>query len=112
MSSKPVIITIGLNDAPLRRGLSGVTQQMRKLQASAQDMGHGTVSSMQASSAAIRVLEGGLQGNIRAAERFIRNASGHRDRAPGRIPGDRRNRARWRFRKDRDRGCQLRQEDE
>ena len=71
MSSKPVVITIGLNDAPLKNGLNGVQRQMRALQTSALEMGHGTVSSMQASSAAIRVMEGGITGNIRAAERFI-----------------------------------------
>lgn len=71
MSSKPVVITLGLNDAPLKRGLDGVRGQMRQLQASAQQMGHSTVSTMQASSAAIRVMEGGITGNIRAAERFI-----------------------------------------
>lgn len=71
MSSKPVIITMGLNADPLKRGLDGVTKQFRGLQASAQQMGHGTVSSMQAASASIRLLEGGITGNIRAAERFI-----------------------------------------
>jgi hypothetical protein len=44
---------------------------MKALQSATQAMGHGTVSSMQASSAAIRALEGGMTGNIRAAERFI-----------------------------------------
>src|ERR1700733_1380733 len=71
MSSKPVVITLGLNDTPLRNGLSGATGKLRQFQASVQQMGHSTVSSMQASSAAIRVLEGGMTGNIRAAERFI-----------------------------------------
>src|SRR5262249_24110884 len=44
---------------------------MRRLARAADDTGHKTVSSMQASSAAIRVMEGSLTNNVRAAERFI-----------------------------------------
>ena len=45
--------------------------QMRRLARAGQEFGHSTVSQMQASSAAIRVVEGNLTSNIRAAERFI-----------------------------------------
>lgn len=71
MSSKPVVVQLTLSKAGFSQGISSAQREMRQLQASAQQMGHGTVSSMQASSAAIRVLEGGITGNIRAAERFI-----------------------------------------
>jgi hypothetical protein len=71
MSSKPVMITLGLNYDGTKRGLADVRQQMRQLDAATKEMGHGTVSSMQASSAAIRVFEGGITNSIRAAERFI-----------------------------------------
>src|ERR1700761_4031671 len=71
MSSKPILVRLNLDKTGFSQGLTSATRQMRQLQDSAKQAGHGTVSSMQAASAAIRVLEGGITGNIRAAERFI-----------------------------------------
>lgn len=71
MPAGSVTARLNLNAAGWSTAVSQAQKQMKALQAATNAMGHGTVSSMQASSAAIRVLEGGITGNIRAAERFI-----------------------------------------
>jgi hypothetical protein len=58
----------GADGASAIAGAQRGAEQLGKSLKSAGDHG---VSSMQAASGAIRLLEGGLQGNIRAAERFI-----------------------------------------
>jgi hypothetical protein len=76
MSSKPVMITLGLNYDGTKKGLADVRNQMRQLDAATKEMGHGTVSSMQAASASIRLFEGGISNSIRAAERLISTMPG------------------------------------
>src|ERR1700761_177625 len=71
MSTGNVTVRLNLNSAGYSAGIAAAQRQMRGLQSATAAAGHGTVSSMQAASAAIRVLEGGMTGNIRAAERFI-----------------------------------------
>lgn len=64
-------IVLSANAASFSAGIDQAQRQLDKLAGRARQAGHATVSSVQASSAAIRVLEGGMTGNIRAAERFI-----------------------------------------
>jgi hypothetical protein len=71
MATGNVTVRLNLNSTGYSAGISAAQRQMRAMQSATAAMGHSTVSSMQASSAAIRVLEGGMTGNIRAAERFI-----------------------------------------
>ena len=66
-----VTVRLNLNASGYSAAMTKAQSQMKRLADAGKEFGHGTVSSMQASSAAIRVLEGGLTGNIRAAERFI-----------------------------------------
>ena len=71
-----VTVRLNLNAAGYSAAMTKAQAQMRTFASATQAMGHSTVSSMQASSAAIRVLEGGMTGNIRAAERFISTLPG------------------------------------
>jgi hypothetical protein len=64
-------IVLSANAASFSAGIAQAQAQLNRLAGTAKAAGHGTVSSMQAASASIRVLEGGMTGNIRAAERFI-----------------------------------------
>lgn len=66
-----VTVSIDLNDKGFTPKINNIRRQAKQLQDGMKDVEHQTVNSMQASSAAIRVLEGGMTGNIRAAERFI-----------------------------------------
>ena len=66
-----VTVRLNLNKDGYSAGMTESRRQAQQLGKTIEEVGHGTVSSMQASSAAIRVLEGGMTGNIRAAERFI-----------------------------------------
>ena len=71
MSTGSVTVRLNLSTAGYSAEMAKAERQMKALQSATTAMGHGTVSSMQAASASIRVLEGGMTGNIRAAERFI-----------------------------------------
>jgi hypothetical protein len=66
-----VTVRLNLSSAGYSAEMTKAEAQMKRLQASTMAMGHSTVSSMQASSAAIRVMEGNLANNVRAAERFV-----------------------------------------
>lgn len=66
-----VKVLLQIDAASYSAALDKAAAKVRKFGQTAEDAGKHTVSSMQASSAAIRVLEGGMTGNIRAAERFI-----------------------------------------
>lgn len=67
---------LNLNAAGWSSAVDKAKREIKGLQDASKDAGHGTVSSMQAASASIRLLEGGMQGNIRAAERFISTIPG------------------------------------
>jgi hypothetical protein len=66
-----VQVAINLNDRGYSAAVERVRRQNKQLVDGVKEIEGKTASSMQASSAAIRVLEGGMTGNIRAAERFI-----------------------------------------
>jgi len=66
-----VTVRLNLNATGYSAEMAKAQRTMQSFASATAAMGHGTVSTMQASSAAIRVLEGGMTGNIRAAERFI-----------------------------------------
>lgn len=67
---------LNLNAAGWSSAVNQAKREIKGLQDATAQMGHGTVSQMQAASASIRVLEGGMTGNIRAAERFISTIPG------------------------------------
>ena len=74
---------VGLISINLVSGTAEFNTQMDKAKAklasigsASQAAGHATVSSMQASSAAIRVMEGGVTNNLRAVERFVAGTLG------------------------------------
>jgi hypothetical protein len=71
MSTGSVTVRLNLNSAGYSAEMAKAERQMKQLQAATGAMGQRTVSSMQAASASIRLLEGGMTNNIRAAERFI-----------------------------------------
>ena len=71
MPAGEVTVRLNLNKDGYSAGMSAARREAQATIKSIESMGHATESSMQASSAAIRVLEGGMTGNIRAAERFI-----------------------------------------
>jgi hypothetical protein len=71
MSTGSVTVRLNLNSAGYSAEMTKAEAQMRRLARAGQEFGHSTVSQMQAASASIRVLEGGISNNIRAAERFI-----------------------------------------
>lgn len=71
MPAGEVTVRLNLNKDGYSAGMTAARKEAAQFAQTMDKVGHGTVSSMQASSAAIRVLEGGMTGNIRAAERFI-----------------------------------------
>ena len=76
MSAGSVTVRLNLNSAGYSAEMTKAEAQMRRLARAGQEFGHSTVSQMQASSAAIRVVEGNMTNNIRAAERFISTLPG------------------------------------
>ena len=71
MPAGEVTVRLNLNKDGYSAGMSAARREAQATIKSIESMGHATVNSMKLSSAAIRVLEGGMTGNIRAAERFI-----------------------------------------
>jgi hypothetical protein len=64
-----VVIDITANTSKLNTTLSDAGSRVRQFS-------HGAVSDVQATSAALRVMEGGFTGNLRAAERFLASVVG------------------------------------
>jgi hypothetical protein len=71
MSTGSVTVRLNLATGGYSSEMAKAERQMKSFAASTTTMGQHTVSSMQAASASIRLLEGGMTNNIRAAERFI-----------------------------------------
>ena len=71
-----VTVRLNLNKDGYSAGMTEARRQAQQTVKTIEGMGHSTVTQMQASSASIRVLEGGMTGNIRAAERFISTIPG------------------------------------
>jgi lambda family phage tail tape measure protein len=71
-----VNIVLGLNAATYTEGIKQAQRELDKFAGKTKEAGHSTVSSMQASSAAIRGLENPLGNNLRAIERFITTIPG------------------------------------
>ena len=71
-----VKIILSAEAASFSAALDKAKQKLADFGGSVKASSHATVSSMQASSAAIRTLEGGMTNNIRAVERFISTIPG------------------------------------
>ena len=71
MAGREVQYTISLNGKNFSSDMGKLIQMNKRMDDSVKQVGHSTVSSMQASSAAIRSLENPMGNNIRAVERFI-----------------------------------------
>ena len=71
MGSGQVVVRLNLNKDGYSAGMTAARKEAQALEQVIAATGQHTVTSMQAASAAIRTLEGGMQNNIRAAERFI-----------------------------------------
>lgn len=76
MATGNVTVRLNLNSTGYSAGMAAAQKSMQSFTASSQAMGHATVSSAMAASAAIRVVEGNVTNNIRAAERFIATIPG------------------------------------
>ena len=66
-----VNIVLSVNQANFSAGMAEAQRELDKFAGKTKAAGHGTVSSMQAASASIRLLENPLGSNIRAIERLI-----------------------------------------
>ncbi len=71
-----VNIVLSVNQANFTQAMANAQRELDKFAGKSKDAGHATVSSMQASSAAIRGLENPLGNNLRAVERFISTIPG------------------------------------
>jgi hypothetical protein len=70
MASSDVTVVLAINDEKYSAAINRARTGIKRLQTDMQSAGHATVSSMQASSAAIRLMEGNIQNNVRAVERL------------------------------------------
>jgi len=71
MAGSEINVVLAINDSKYSAAIERARAGIKRLQSDMKDAGASTVSSMQASSAAIRLVEGGIQNNIRATERFL-----------------------------------------
>jgi lambda family phage tail tape measure protein len=73
-----VNIVLGMNSVTFTEGIKKAQAELDKFAGKARSMGHTTVSSTQAASASLRAMQvqGGMTGNIRAAERFLATIPG------------------------------------
>jgi Lambda phage tail tape-measure protein (Tape_meas_lam_C) len=76
MAAGNVQVVLSMNAANYTQALKNAQAQLDSFAGKTRGAGHATVSSMQASSAAIRTLEGGMANNVRAVERFITTIPG------------------------------------
>lgn len=76
MSGSTVTVQLAINKQTYTAALKSAAKDLDALAGKSKAMGHSTVSSMQASSAAIRLFEGEMQNNVRAVERFITTIPG------------------------------------
>ena len=76
MAVGEVNVRLNLNKDGYSPAMTKARQEAQALGRTLKEVSHGTVSQMQAASAAIRVVEGNLTNNIRAAERFISTIPG------------------------------------
>jgi hypothetical protein len=71
-----VQIVLSVDQVTYTQAMKEAQRQLDTFAGKAKGAGHATVSSMQASSAAIRLMEGGMQNNVRAVERLISTIPG------------------------------------
>lgn len=71
-----VTVYLTVNAADYSSGMKKASQLADTFSGKMRSAGHSTVSSMQASSAAIRLFEGGMTNNVRAVERFVATIPG------------------------------------
>ena len=76
MPAGEVVVRLNLNKDGYSAGMTAARKQAQQLSQGFRELQGQTVSSMQASSAAIRVVEGNMTNNIRAAERFLSTIPG------------------------------------
>ena len=76
VSGNTVSVVLTMDSAQYSKGLDQAQRQLDRFKGKVRGVGHGTVSQMQAASGAIRLVEGGMNGSIRAAERFISTIPG------------------------------------
>jgi len=74
--SNNVQVVLSCNKANFSQAMAQAQSELDRFSGKARNAGHSTVSSMQASSAAIRLVEGGMTNNVRAVERFIATIPG------------------------------------
>lgn len=76
MPAGEVVVRLNLNKDGYSAGMSAARREAQQTVNVIKGLGPHTVSSVQAASASLRVLEGGMTGNIRAAERFLATIPG------------------------------------
>src|ERR1700691_5179569 len=74
--SNQVTIQLVVNQANFSAAMKEAQARLDTFAGKAKSAGHGTVSSMQAASASIRLLEGDISRNVRAVEKFITTIPG------------------------------------
>jgi hypothetical protein len=75
-SDKKVNVVLTVNSANFSAGINQLKGKLNELGGTSKATSHSMVSDVQASSGALRLLEGGMTGNIRAAERFMASIKG------------------------------------
>jgi hypothetical protein len=71
-----VVVHLDLDNKGYSSGISGAIRANKQFKQSVDELGHGTVSQMQAASASIRLVEGDMSRSVRAVERFITTIPG------------------------------------
>lgn len=70
MAGQDINVVLSINDSKYSAAIERARTGIKRLQSDMESSGHATVSTMQASSAAIRLMEGNIQNNVRAVERL------------------------------------------
>lgn len=76
MPAGEVTVRLNLNKDGYSAGMTAARKQAQEFEKSVKDAGQHTVSQMQAASASIRLIEGDMQRNVRAVEKFITTIPG------------------------------------
>jgi lambda family phage tail tape measure protein len=75
-SDKKVNVVLTVNSANFSAGINQLKGKLTELSGTSKNTSHSMVTDVQATSGALRLMEGGMTGNIRAAERFLASIKG------------------------------------
>jgi lambda family phage tail tape measure protein len=75
-SDKKVNVVLSVNAVNFSSGIDKIKGKLNEMGGVSKTTSHAMVSDVQATSGALRILDGGIQNNIRSAERFLANIKG------------------------------------